>query len=335
MGSGGIGISALEQRNLGRSGLIVSAVGLGCNNFGARMSTEEARPIVHQALDLGVTLFDTAASYGVGGSETALGEILGSRRQDIVLSSKFGLAMEPSPRRRVPATRDYIMASIDESLQRLQTDWIDLYQLHALHPDTRMDEVLRALDDLVTQGKVRQIGCSNLPAWMVVDANWFAHSEGLRPFVSAQNEYSLLVREVERELLPALQAKQMGFLPYYPLAAGVLTGKYRKGGTVKAGTRLDKMPHLAPRYFNDETMVIVEALIAFAEARGRSLLELSFAWLASRDVIPSIIAGASRAEQVVANVAAVEWELTDEEIAEIDRIATYPSDARFGKLIRG
>lgn len=328
-------ISAVQYRQLGNSDLRVSLTGLGCNSFGARMSTEEARPIVHQALDLGVTLFDTAASYGVGGSETALGEILGPRRQDIVLSSKFGLAMEASPRRRVPATRAYIMASVEESLQRLKTDWIDLYQLHALHPDTQMEEVLRALDDLVTQGKVRHIGCSNLPAWRVVDANWSAQNLGLGPFVSAQNEYSLLVREVERELLPALREKQMGFLPYYPLAAGVLTGRYRKGGTVATGSRLDKMPNLAARYFNDETMVIVEALIAFAEARGRSLLELSFAWLASCDVIPSIIAGASRPEQVAANVAAVEWQLTGDEVAEIDRIATYPSDARFGNLIRG
>lgn len=328
-------ISAVQYRQLGNSGLRVSLTGLGCNSFGARMSTEEARPIVHQALDLGVTLFDTAASYGVGGSERALGEILGPRRPDVVLSSKFGLAMEPSPRRRVPATRAYIMASVEESLQRLKTDWIDLYQLHALHPDTRMEEVLRALDDLVTQGKVRHIGCSNLPAWRVVDANWSAQSLGLGPFVSAQNEYSLLVREVERELLPALREKQMGFLPYYPLAAGVLTGRYRKGGTVATGSRLDKMPNLVARYFNDETMMIVEALIAFAAARGRSLLELSFAWLASCDVIPSIIAGASRPEQVAANVAAVEWQLTDDEVGEIGRIATYPSDARFGNLIRG
>jgi len=325
----------MQYRQLGNSGLHVSLTGLGCNNFGARMSTEDARPIVHKALDLGVTLFDTAASYGSGGSESALGEILGPRRQDVVLSSKFGLTMEASPRRVVPATRGYIMESAEDSLHRLKTDWIDLYQLHALHPETRMEEVLRALDDLVTQGKVRHVGCSNLAAWRVVDANWSARSLGLSPFVSAQNEYSLLVREVEKELLPALREKQMGFLPYYPLAAGVLTGKYRKGGTVPSGTRLDKMPHLAPRFFNDETMVIVEALHAFAEARGRSLLELSFAWLASCDVIPSIIAGTSRPEQVVANVAAVEWELTDDEVGEIDRIATYPSDERFGNLIRG
>ena len=337
----GIGLRSLEPREgtmqyrqLGNSSLRVSLTGLGCNNFGARMSTEEARPIVHQALDLGVTLFDTADSYGSGGSESALGEILGSRRQDIVLASKFGLSLEDSPRRVVPATRDYIMNAVDGSLRRLKTDWIDLYQLHALHPQSQMDEVLRALDDLVTQGKVRHVGCSNLPAWRVVDANWSAQSQGLSPFVSSQNEYSLLVREAEKELLPALREKQMGFLPFYPLAAGVLTGKYRKGGAVPPGTRLDRMTHLTTRYFNEENMVIVEALIAFAEARGRSLLELSFAWLASCDVIPSIIAGASRPEQVAANVAAVEWTLTDDEIAEVNRIATFPSDDRFGRLFR-
>ncbi len=325
----------MQYRQVGNSGLRVSLIGLGCNNFGARMSTEDARPIVHTALDLGVTLIDTADCYGSGGSESALGEILGSRRQEIVLATKFGLSLETTPRRVLPVTRDYIMKAAEDSLRRLRTDWIDLYQLHALHPQTEMAEVLRALDDLMTQGKVRHIGCSNLPAWRVVDANWRAQSLGLQPFVSSQNEYNLLVREVEKELLPALQEKQMAFLPFYPLAAGVLTGKYRKGETVPEGVRLDQVPHLAARYFTEETMVIVEALRAFAEARGRSLLELSFAWLASHHVIPSIIAGASRPEQVTANVAAVDWRLTDDEVHEIDHIATYPSDERFGSMFRG
>lgn len=324
----------MQYRHVGNSDLQVSLIGLGCNNFGARMTTEDARPIVHKALDLGVTLFDTADSYGSGGSESALGEILGSRRQDIVLASKFGLSLEDSPRRVVPTTRDYIMGAVEGSLRRLQTDWIDLYQLHALHAETEMDEVLRALDDLITQGKVRHVGCSNLSAWRVVDANWIAKTQGLSPFVSSQNEYNLLNRGVEKELLPALQEKQMGFLPFYPLAAGVLTGKYRKGAAIPTGTRLNKMTHLAARFFNDETMDIVEALRGFAEARDRTLLELSFAWLASRDVIPSIIAGTSRPAQVEANVAAVEWQLTDDEVCEIDRISTLPSDARFGSLFR-
>lgn len=324
----------MQTRQLGNTGLQVSLIGLGCNNFGARMTTDEARPIVHKALDLGVSLFDTADSYGSGGSESALGEILGARRQDVVLASKFGLSLEDSPRRVVPTTRAYIMDAVEGSLRRLKTDWIDLYQLHALHAETQMDEVLRALDDLVTQGKVRHAGCSNLSAWQVVDANWTADKLGLTAFASSQNEYNLLNRNVEKELLPALREKQMGFLPFYPLAAGVLTGKYRQGGDIPAGTRLDKMDHLAARFFNDETMEIAEALRTFAEAHGRTLLELAFAWLASRDVIPSIIAGSSRPEQVEANVAAVEWQLSDEEVGEIDRISTLPSDARFGSLFR-
>jgi aryl-alcohol dehydrogenase-like predicted oxidoreductase len=325
----------MQYRQLGQSGIEVSLIGLGCNNFGARMSTDDARPIVHRALDLGVTLLDTADSYGAGGSEEALGAILGPRRDDVVLTSKFGLSMEASPRRVMPATRAYIMQAVEDSLRRLKTDRIDLYQLHALHRDSTMDEVLRAMDDLVRQGKVRAIGACNLDGWQMVDADWLARELGTARFVSAQNEYSLLVREAEKELMPALAAKGMSLLPFYPLAAGVLTGKYRKGAAMPEGTRLGIMTHLAARYFNDETMAIVEPLIAFAGARGRTLLELSFAWLASRAVIPSIIAGASRPEQVDANVAAAAWELTADEVAEIDRLATYPSDARFGSLFKG
>jgi aryl-alcohol dehydrogenase-like predicted oxidoreductase len=325
----------MQYRQLGKSGIAVSLIGLGCNNFGARMSTDDARPIVHTALDLGVTLFDTADSYGAGGSEEALGAILGARRDDIVLTSKFGLSLEASPRRVMPATRAYIVQALEDSLRRLRTDRIDLYQLHALHADSRMEEVLRAMDDLVRAGKVRAIGACNLSGWQTVDADWLARELGTARFVSAQNEYSLLVREPEKELIPALRAKGLSLLPFYPLAAGVLTGKYRKGEGMPAGTRLGLMTHLAARYFNDETMAIVEALRDFAAARDRTLLELSFAWLASRDVIPSIIAGASRPGQVEANVAAAEWALTPDEAAEIDRLATYPSDHRFGSLFKG
>ena len=325
----------MQYRQLGKSGIEVSLIGLGCNNFGARMPTEDARPIVHKALDLGVTLFDTADSYGAGGSEEALGAILGPRRDDIVLTSKFGLSLEASPRRVMPATRDYIVQAFEDSLRRLKTDRIDLYQLHALHADSHMEEVLRAMDDLVRAGKVRAIGACNLSGWQTVDADWLAQEIGTARFVSAQNEYSLLVRGAEKELIPALRAKGLSLLPFYPLAAGVLTGKYRQGAGMPEGTRLGLMTHLANRYFNDETMVIVEALRDFAEARGRTLLELSFAWLASRDVIPSIIAGASRPAQVEANVAAADWALTPDEVAEIDLLATYPSDHRFASLFKG
>lgn len=325
----------MQYRQLGNSDIEVSLIGLGCNNFGARMTTEEARPIVHAALDHGVTLFDTADSYGSGGSEEALGDILGPRRDDIVLTSKCGLSMETSPRRLLVVDRAYIMKAVEDSLRRLKTDRIDLYQLHGLHAEAKLDEILRAMDELVRQGKVRAIGACNMGGWQTVEADWLARELGTARFVSAQNEYSLLVREPEKELIPALAAKNLSLLPFYPLAAGVLTGKYRQGRDMPEGTRLGIMPHLAARYFNDETMPIVEALIGFAEARGRTLLELSFAWLASRKVIPSIIAGASRPEQIAANVAAVEWQLSDDEVAEIDRIATYPSDERFGSLFKG
>lgn len=324
----------MQYRQLGDSGPEVSLIGLGCNNFGARMTTEEARPVVHAALDHGVTLFDTADSYGSGGSEEALGAILGDRRKDIVLTSKFGLSLETTPRRVMQVDRDYIMNSVEGSLRRLKTDWIDLYQLHALHQESDMEEVLRAMDDLVTQGKVRYIGCCNLMAWQVVDADWLARELGVARFVSAQNEYSVLNRQVEKELLPALHAKSIGLLPFYPLAAGVLTGKYRKGDAIPAGTRLDKVPSIAARYYTEENMDVVEALRKFAEARGRTMLELAFAWLINRAEVSSVIAGASRAEQVATNVMALDWKLTDEEVAEIDRLSTLESDRRFGSIFR-
>ncbi len=324
----------MQFRQLGNSGLEVSLIGLGCNNFGARMTLDEARPVVHTALDLGINLFDTADSYGAGSSEEVLGELLGARRKDIVLTSKVGLSLETTPRSVMHVTRDYIMSSVEASLRRLNTEWIDLYQLHALHRDADIEEILRAMEDLVTQGKVRHIGCCNMPAWQVVDADWVARNNGLGAFVSSQNEYSLLLREPEKEVIPALRDKGMSMLPFYPLGAGVLTGKYRKGGAIPAGSRLDKVPTIADRYFTDENMDIVEALRDFAEARGHTLLELSFAWLASCDVIPSIIAGASRAEQVTANVDAVVWQLSDDEIAEIDRLSTRESDTRFSSIFK-
>jgi aryl-alcohol dehydrogenase-like predicted oxidoreductase len=316
----------MKYRQLGTSGIAVSLIGLGCNNFGARMTTEEARPIVHAALDLGITLIDTADSYGSGGSEEALGEILGARRDDIVLTSKCGLTLEDSPRRLVAVDHAYIMQAVEASLRRLKTDRIDLYQLHALHRDARLDEILRALDDLVTQGKVRAIGACNLTGWQTVDADWLARHLGTARLIN---------REAEAELLPALAAKGIGLLPFYPLAAGTLTGKYRRGAAMPADTRLNKMPHLADRYLTDANMEIIEALCGFAEARGRTLLELSFAWLASHAVIPSIIAGASRPEQVAANAAAIDWELTDEDVAEIDRLSATAKGGRYNSLFRG
>ena len=310
----------MELRNLGRSGLSVSLVGLGCNNFGGRIDLEASREVVHKALDLGVTLLDTADTYGnFGGSETCLGEILGARRKDVVLATKFGMPMNAEGTIK-GASRRYIMSEVEASLKRLKTDWIDLYQLHQPDPLTPIEETLRTLDDLVHQGKVRYIGCSNLPAWQVVEAHWTARDLGLNAFVSAQDEYSLVVRDVDRELIPALQAYDMGLLPFFPLASGLLTGKYRRNAPLPAGTRLANAPRMVDRFLTQTNWQIAERLQDFAATRGHSLLELAFSWLAARPQVASVIAGATKPEQLEENVKAVGWTLSAEDIAEIDRI---------------
>ena len=310
----------MQERNFGTSGLRVSLVGLGCNNFGGRIDLEASRAVVHKAFDLGVTLFDTADVYGNrGGSEEALGAILGARRKDIVLATKFGMPMDEAERLK-GASRRYILSAVEASLARLRTDWIDLYQIHRPDPLTPIEETLRALDDLVRQGKVRYVGCSNLPAWQVVEAQWTAHDRGLGGFVSAQDEYSLVVRDAERELIPALRAYGLGLLPYFPLASGLLTGKYKRGAPLPEGARLTYMQPLAERYMTKTNWRAVEELEAFCAVRGRSLLELAFNWLAAQPVVTSVIAGATRPEQLEQNVRAMGWTLTPEELADIDRI---------------
>ena len=308
----------METRNIGNSGLRVSAVGLGCNNFGRALDTEAARKVVHAALDHGITLFDTADIYGErGGSETQLGELLGPRRKDIVLATKFGMPMSET---KTGASRHYIMEAVEDSLRRLKTDWIDLYQLHQPDPKTPIEETLRALDDLVHAGKVRYIGCSNLKAWQVVDAAWIAQVKNLHSFISAQDEYSLLVRGVEAELIPALESRGMGLLPYFPLASGLLTGKYKQDADAPKGTRMAAIKRLADRFMTEENWKTVDALQAFCDARGRGLLELAFSWLLAQPCLSSVIAGATRPEQIEANVKAAGWKLSAEELAEIDRI---------------
>jgi aryl-alcohol dehydrogenase-like predicted oxidoreductase len=306
----------MEQRYLGRSGLKVSEVGLGCNNFGV-LDIEASRKVVHRALDLGVTLFDTADVYGNrGGSETQLGEILGARRKDIVLATKFGMPMDDAG--STGASRRYIVSAVEASLKRLKTDWIDLYQVHRPDPETPIEETLSALDDLVRQGKVRYVGCSNFAAWQVVDAQWTASDRRLGHFVSAQDEFSLLVRDIERELVPALAAKGLGLLPYFPLASGFLTGKYARGAEMPAGTRMALMKRLSDRFMTDKNWQTVEKLEAFCTHRGHTMLELAFNWLLAKPVVASVIAGATKPEQIEANVKAVGWKLTPEELAEID-----------------
>ncbi len=311
----------MQQRNLGPSGLQVSVVGLGCNNFGGRIDLKASRAVVHKALDVGITLFDTADIYGnKGGSEAALGEILGARRKDIVLATKFGMAMDDAGK-LIGGSRRYIMSAVEDSLRRLKTDWIDLYQFHQPDPRTPIEETLRALDDLVRQGKVRYIGCSNMPAWGVVEAQWTAKHHNLNAFVSCQDEYSLVVRDHEKHLIPAMQAYGLGLLPYFPLACGLLTGKYKRNVAPAQGTRLASMQQRADQYLTERNFGIVEKLTGFAEARGHSILELAFSWLAARPTVASVIAGATKPEQVQQNVDAASWALTADEIAEIDAIS--------------
>jgi aryl-alcohol dehydrogenase-like predicted oxidoreductase len=298
----------------------VSAVGLGCNNFGMRIDLEATRKVVAKALDLGITLFDTADIYGgMGGSETMLGQVLGERRKDIVLATKFAGPMFEGKTRR-DASRRYIMTAVEASLKRLKTDWIDLYQLHFPDPLTPIEETLRALDDLIHQGKVRYIGCSNLPAWQVVEAQWTSRRLKINKFISCQDEYSLLARDIEREKLPAIQAYGMGLLPYFPLASGLLTGKYKRGSAPPEGTRFATIQRLGERYSTDTNWNVVEHLETFCKTRGHSVLELAFSWLLARPAVASVIAGATKPEQVEANVNAAGWALTAEDLAEIDRL---------------
>lgn len=311
----------MEIRNLGQSGLRVSVVGLGCNNFGGRIDHAATRRVVHKALDLGITLFDTADIYGNrGGSETCLGEILGDDRKRIVLATKFGMAMDDGDERQ-GGSRTYIMNAVEGSLRRLRTDWIDLYQLHQPDPRTPIEETLRALDDLVRQGKIRYIGCSNLPAWQVVEAHWTARGAGLNPFVSCQDEYSLVQRKPEAELIPAMRRYSLGLLPYFPLASGLLTGKYRRNIAMPQDARLTNTQRLADRYLNDRNWDLVEKLEAFASSRGHNLLDLAFGWLLSQDRVASVIAGATRPEQLEANVTAGLWRLTPDELESVERIS--------------
>ena len=314
----------MDTRNLGRSGLRVSAIGLGCNNFGGRIGLEESRAVVHAALDHGITLFDTADVYGDrGGSEAALGEILGPRRRDIVLASKFAMPMDDAERLK-GASRRYIMDAVDASLRRLRTDWIDLYQQHRPDPLTPIEETLRTLDDLVRMGKIRYYGCSNLPAWQVVEAAWTAKSAGLNGFVSCQDEVSLLVRHHETDLVPAMRAYGLGLLPYFPLASGLLTGKYQRNTPMPQGARLTNTARLADRYLTDANWDRAEKLTDFATARGHTILELAFSWLLSRPPVSSVIAGATKPEQVAANADAANWVLTPEDLAAIDAITRPP-----------
>src|ERR1700742_2409618 len=310
----------MEIRKLGASGLRGSAVGIGCNNFGQRIDLEASRKVIHKALDLGVTLFDTADIYSNrAASEPIMGQVLGDRRKDIVLATKFSKPMATDGTKQ-GASRRYIMSAVEASLKRLKTDYIDLYQQHDYDPLTPIDETLRALDDLIRQGKVRYIGNSNFPAWRIAEAEHVARAMNTSRFISCQDEYSLVVRDIEKDLLPCAQEYGLGLLPFFPLASGLLTGKYKRGSTAPDDTRFGKVPALRDRYVTARNEDIVEKLQAFAEKRGHTMLELAFSWLAARPQVASVIRRCTRVEQVEQNVKAIECALSAEEIAEIDKI---------------
>jgi aryl-alcohol dehydrogenase-like predicted oxidoreductase len=305
----------MKTRRIGS--LEVTVVGLGCNNFGPRLDADQTAEVVHAALDAGINFFDTADVYGKGQSEEYLGRALAGRRAEVVIATKFGKPMDDVRRGARP---EYIRQAAEESLRRLDTDYIDLYQLHEPDPDIPLAETLGALDELVRAGKVREIGCSNFSVAQLRDADTTAAEHGLARFVSVQNEYSLLHREPEAGMLRECERLGVAFLPYFPLASGLLTGKYHRGEPAPAGSRLDINEHYA-RLLSDENMARVEALRDYAESRRHTLLELAFSWLLSRPAVASVIAGASRPRQVASNAAAAGWTLTPEELAEVDKIA--------------
>jgi aryl-alcohol dehydrogenase-like predicted oxidoreductase len=310
----------MRYRALGNSGLVVSVAGLGCNNFGRRLNVEATRAVVDAAIDAGITLFDTADIYGgAGRSEEILGEVLRGRRDKIVLATKFGHQdsdMGYGPAAGAKGGRAYIRHAVEQSLRRLDTDYIDLYQLHTPDPVTPIEETLSALGELVAEGKVRYLGHSNLAGWQIAAAAAAAREIGTAPFISAQNHWSLLERGVSAEVVPACEHFGLGILPYYPLANGLLTGKIRRGQEPAQGTRL----YERTAYITAERLDKVEALAQWADQRGHSLLEVAIGALAAAPGCSSVIAGATSADQVAANALAADWIPTPEDLTEIDKI---------------
>ena len=306
----------MEYRRLGDSGLKVSEIGLGCNNFGMRIDEAQTAAVVGAALDAGITFFDTADVYGGTKSEVMLGKALGTKRHDIVLATKYGIPLGPAPYSG-GGSRRYIVRAVEASLTRLGTDHIDLLQMHQPDQETPVEETLRALDDLISAGKVRYIGNSNYAGWQIADADWTARTGHYARFISAQNNYSLLERNVAREVLPACERFGLGLLPYFPLASGLLTGKYRRGEPPPEGTRLAAWGARGAQAMNDKAFDRVEAVEAWARDRNHGVLDVAFAWLLGQPVVSSVIAGATSPEQVKANAATSEWRLAPEEVAEI------------------
>ena len=313
----------MEQRRLGTSGFTVPLLGLGTNNFGGRSDEAASLKVIDASIDIGANFFDTANIYTGTKSETIIGKALKGRRDKVILTTKFGMSMGPGPNMK-GGSRGHILSELDTSLRRLQTDYLDLYQMHMVDRSTPIEETLRTLDDFVRSGKVRYIGCSNYDAWHLVEALHTSRALNLNAFVSVQPYYNLLKRGIERELAPACEAYDIGIIPYFPLESGFLTGKYRPGEGAPSGTRFDKTPTFQAK-LNEGNFAILDALKSFAAERGHTVGELAMAWLAARPQVCSVISGASTPEQVQANAKGLEWKLTTEDLAEIDEIVPAPA----------
>ena len=313
----------MRYRRLGRSGLEVSVIGLGTSNFGTQAEfpynrgPETSTPVIHRALDLGINLIDTSNSYGPFKSEEYIAQALKGKRHDVVLATKVNSRVGEGPN-MAGSSRKHIMDQIEGSLRRLDTDYVDLYQLHSKDPITPIDETMRALDDLVRQGKVRYIGCSNFTAWQTCESIWTSRNLGLAEMVSCQPPYNMLDRMVEAEILPFCQEYGVGILPYYPLAEGFLTGKYRRDQAPPKGMRLGEV--WRGDYLSEKNFDVLEGLEKFSEERGHTVLELAFAWLLAKPTVSSVIAGATTPAQIEANAASGDWELSDDEMEELEPI---------------
>lgn len=308
----------MRYRNLGKSGLKVSEIGLGCNNFGWRIDDATSNQIVQKAIELGINHFDTANTYGETRSEEYLGKALVGKRSQVIIATKFGSPLSKGVNDS-GGSRYHIMRSVEDSLRRLKTDYIDLYQMHRFDPTTPIEETLRALDDLVRSGKVRYIGCSNYAGWQLADSLWTSKVNNLHSFVTIQSEYSLLYRSIEPEVVPCCKAHNVGVIPWGPLAAGFLTGKYRRNVPAAAGTRLAEVNDLKS-ILSNSNFDLLDKLEAFAKVRGHEVQELALAWMLAHPWVSTVIAGASKPEQLDSHISALDWKLNDVEMAELNSI---------------
>jgi aryl-alcohol dehydrogenase-like predicted oxidoreductase len=309
----------MKYRNLGNSGMQVSVVGLGANNFGGRLDYQQTEKVIRQAIDIGINFIDTANIYGEGLSEEYIGKVLKDVSEPVLVATKVGMSRGELPN-ETGTSRKHIIDQVEISLRKLKRDYIDLYQIHQSDPYTKIEETLRALDDLIHQGKVLYIGCSNFSTWQICEAVWMSKALNLNCFVSTQPEYSMLERDVEKEMIPFCDKYGLGVLPYYPLARGFLTGKYALNQPIPKGTRLANDAANQKRLFSEKNFKILEALEHFATENGRTIVQLAIAWLLYNPAVSSVIAGATKAEQIIANAKASDWELSEEYVSIVNNI---------------